>query len=150
MIYAARSGRRRACISRSSRPSPSAPSRSLVCLGIDYRSLADRSHLIYGVIILLLLYVLIFGAVRGGGRRWIALPLFNLQPSEFMKARPRARARPAVRRQPAPDPERARPGHRRRADGAPAAAHRPPAGSRAPPPRWCPCCSRSRSSPACG
>jgi rod shape determining protein RodA len=29
--------------------------------------------------------VLIFGVVRGGGRRWIALPLFNLQPSEFMK-----------------------------------------------------------------
>jgi len=58
----------------------------LVCLGIDYRSLADRSHVIYGVIILLLVYVLIFGVVRGGGRRWISLPLFNLQPSEFMKA----------------------------------------------------------------
>ena len=57
----------------------------LVCLGIDYRSLADRSHLIYGFLILLLVYVLLFGVVRGGGRRWIALPLFNLQPSEFMK-----------------------------------------------------------------
>jgi rod shape determining protein RodA len=58
----------------------------LVCLGIDYRSLADRSHVIYGAIILLLVYVLIFGVVRGGGRRWISLPWFNLQPSEFMKA----------------------------------------------------------------
>jgi rod shape determining protein RodA len=57
----------------------------LVCLGLDYRSLADRSHLIYGFIVLLLVYVLIFGVVRGGGRRWISLPLFNLQPSEFMK-----------------------------------------------------------------
>jgi len=57
----------------------------IVCLGIDYRSLADRSHLIYGGLLLLLVYVLFFGAVRGGGRRWIALPLFNLQPSEFMK-----------------------------------------------------------------
>jgi rod shape determining protein RodA len=57
----------------------------LVALGIDYRSLADRSHLIYGAILVLLVYVLIFGVVRGGGRRWISLPLFNLQPSEFMK-----------------------------------------------------------------
>jgi rod shape determining protein RodA len=57
----------------------------LICLGLDYRSLADRSHLIYGFIVLLLVYVLIFGVVRGGGRRWISLPLFNLQPSEFMK-----------------------------------------------------------------
>jgi rod shape determining protein RodA len=57
----------------------------LVCAGIDYRSLADRSHLIYGGLILLLLYVLVFGVVRGGGRRWIPLPWFNLQPSEFMK-----------------------------------------------------------------
>ena len=57
----------------------------LVCLGLDYRSLADRSHLLYGFLVLLLVYVLIFGVVRGGGRRWISLPLFNLQPSEFMK-----------------------------------------------------------------
>jgi rod shape determining protein RodA len=56
-----------------------------VCLAVDYRSLADRSHLIYGFLILLLVYVLLFGVVRGGGRRWIALPLFNLQPSEFVK-----------------------------------------------------------------
>ena len=33
----------------------------------------------------MLVYVLAFGVVRGGGRRWISLPLFNLQPSEFMK-----------------------------------------------------------------
>ena len=58
----------------------------LVCLSIDYRSLADKSHLIYGGIILLLLYVLFFGAVRGGSRRWIDLGSLNLQPSEFAKA----------------------------------------------------------------
>jgi len=57
----------------------------LVCLGIDYRSLADRSHLFYGLVLALLVYVLFFGIVRGGGRRWIPLPWFNLQPSEFMK-----------------------------------------------------------------
>jgi rod shape determining protein RodA len=58
----------------------------LVCLSIDYRSLADKSHLIYGGIVLLLLYVLFFGAVRGGSRRWIDLGPLNLQPSEFAKA----------------------------------------------------------------
>jgi rod shape determining protein RodA len=57
----------------------------LVCMGIDYRSLADRSHLIFGALVLMLIYVLLFGAVRGGGRRWIPMPWFNLQPSEFMK-----------------------------------------------------------------
>ncbi|MSO46410.1 MAG: rod shape-determining protein RodA [Acidobacteria bacterium] len=58
----------------------------LVCLSIDYRSLADKSHFIYIGIVALLLYVLFFGAVRGGSRRWIDLGAFNLQPSEFAKA----------------------------------------------------------------
>jgi rod shape determining protein RodA len=58
----------------------------VVCLSIDYRSLADRSHLIYIAVVALLLYVLFFGAVRGGSRRWIDLGVFNLQPSEFAKA----------------------------------------------------------------
>jgi rod shape determining protein RodA len=58
----------------------------LVCLAIDYRTLADKSHFIYGGILLLLVYVLFFGAVRGGSRRWIDLGAFNLQPSEFAKA----------------------------------------------------------------
>jgi rod shape determining protein RodA len=57
-----------------------------VCLAIDYRSLADKSHLIYIGILLLLVYVLFFGAVRGGSRRWIDLGVVNLQPSEFAKA----------------------------------------------------------------
>jgi rod shape determining protein RodA len=58
----------------------------VVCLSVDYRSLADRSHFIYIAVIALLLYVLFFGAVRGGSRRWIDLGVFNLQPSEFAKA----------------------------------------------------------------
>jgi len=56
-----------------------------VILSIDYRTLADKSHLIYFAVILLLLYVMFFGAVRGGARRWIPLGAFNLQPSEFAK-----------------------------------------------------------------
>ena len=58
----------------------------VVALGIDYRSLADKSHFLYLGIIALLVYVLFFGAVRGGSRRWIDLGPMNLQPSEFAKA----------------------------------------------------------------
>jgi rod shape determining protein RodA len=58
----------------------------IICLSIDYRSLADKSHLIYIGVLILLVYVLFFGAVRGGSRRWIDLGVFNLQPSEFAKA----------------------------------------------------------------
>jgi rod shape determining protein RodA len=57
-----------------------------VCLSIDYRSLADKSHWIYLAMMLGLIAVLFIGAVRGGSRRWIDLGAFNLQPSEFAKA----------------------------------------------------------------
>jgi rod shape determining protein RodA len=58
----------------------------VVCLAIDYRSLADRSHFLYIGIVALLVFVLFFGVVRGGSRRWIDLGALNLQPSEFAKA----------------------------------------------------------------
>jgi len=57
-----------------------------LCLSVDYRSLADKSHWVYFGVVALLVYVLLFGAVRGGSRRWIDLQFFNLQPSEFAKA----------------------------------------------------------------
>ena len=58
----------------------------VVCLTVDYRSLADKSHFIYLGILALLVFVLFFGVVRGGSRRWIDLGPLNLQPSEFAKA----------------------------------------------------------------
>jgi len=57
-----------------------------VCLSIDYRTLADKSHLIYAGLVLLLLYVLFFGDLGGGSRRWIGLGPVSLQPSEFARA----------------------------------------------------------------
>src|SRR5437763_4536134 len=56
-----------------------------VTLAIDYRFFTDKSHFIFGALILALLYVMVFGAVQMGARRWIALGSFNLQPSEFAK-----------------------------------------------------------------
>src|SRR5262245_60224316 len=56
-----------------------------VCLAIDYRAMTDKSHLIYLCLLAFLLYVLLFGTVAGGARRWISLKVFNLQPSEFAK-----------------------------------------------------------------
>lgn len=57
----------------------------LVCMLIDYRTLAQRSLLIYGGLILLLVAVFVFGVVRGGARRWIPIGGFSLQPSEFAR-----------------------------------------------------------------
>ena len=58
----------------------------VLCLTFDYRSLADKSHFFYLAMVIALVGVLFFGAVRGGSRRWIDLGAFNLQPSEFAKA----------------------------------------------------------------
>jgi rod shape determining protein RodA len=54
-----------------------------VCLSIDYRVLADHSLLVYGSFLAALGYVMFFGEVQGGARRWVNLGAFNLQPSEF-------------------------------------------------------------------
>ena len=43
----------------------------VICLSIDYRALAEHSLITYGLFCGLLLYVMFFGAVRGGARRWI-------------------------------------------------------------------------------
>jgi len=56
-----------------------------VCVSIDYRALADHSLLLYGLLLAVLVYVIFFGDVRGGSRRWISFGGFNLQPSEFAR-----------------------------------------------------------------
>ena len=57
-----------------------------VAIAIDYRSLCDKSHWLFLAVMALLVYVLFFGVVRNGSRRWIELGAFNLQPSELTKA----------------------------------------------------------------
>src|SRR5438552_9827904 len=54
-------------------------------LMLDYRTFTDKSHFIYIALVVVLVYVLFFGAVQMGARRWIDLGPFNLQPSEFAK-----------------------------------------------------------------
>ena len=55
-----------------------------VCL-VDYGKLVRWSRVIYWGSILSLLAVLVVGVVRYGGKRWIHLGGFYLQPSEFAK-----------------------------------------------------------------
>jgi rod shape determining protein RodA len=57
----------------------------LFTLGLDYRTFTDKSLLIYLGLLGVLLYVMFFGAVQMGARRWIPIGPFNLQPSEFAK-----------------------------------------------------------------
>ena len=54
-------------------------------LALDYRALADESHLVYLGMVAVLLYVVFFGDVQMGARRWLSVGRFNLQPSEFAK-----------------------------------------------------------------
>jgi len=57
----------------------------LVTVSVDYRAFTDKSHLIYIALLAVLIYVMFFGTVQMGARRWIPLKVFNLQPSEFAK-----------------------------------------------------------------
>src|ERR1017187_4050067 len=57
----------------------------VACAAIDYRTLVQRSLLIYSIIVALLVCVAFFGVVRGNARRWIPLHGMLLQPSEFAR-----------------------------------------------------------------
>jgi rod shape determining protein RodA len=57
----------------------------LLALLVDYRRLADRAFVLYGLVVVALLYVLRFSPVIAGTRRWIILGGMQLQPSELAK-----------------------------------------------------------------
>jgi rod shape determining protein RodA len=52
---------------------------------VDYRRVADRAMLLYGLSVVVLLYVLRFAPVIAGTRRWVVVGGFQLQPSELVK-----------------------------------------------------------------
>jgi rod shape determining protein RodA len=55
----------------------------LICLLIDYRMFAEHSLMLFGALMVLLVFVLIKGSTQMGAQRWIPIGPFNLQPSEF-------------------------------------------------------------------
>ena len=52
---------------------------------VDYHVLEDVSFWLYGLVVLLLVVVLLFGRTSMGATRWLHLGFFNIQPSEPMK-----------------------------------------------------------------
>jgi rod shape determining protein RodA len=58
----------------------------LAAMVVDYRTLADKSHILYLGLVGSLVAVMFFGSKQMGAQRWLDLGFFNLQPSEFAKA----------------------------------------------------------------
>jgi rod shape determining protein RodA len=52
---------------------------------VDYHVLFDIAPILYGIGIILLLYLMIFGRLTANVRSWIHIAGFQFQPSEFMK-----------------------------------------------------------------
>jgi len=57
----------------------------LVAISLNPQFLNRYAYLIYGICVVLLLAVLLFGVVSHGSRRWLDIGSFNFQPSEIMK-----------------------------------------------------------------
>ena len=56
-----------------------------VCLMVDYRTLADRSLVIYAGLLAILVLTLLAGTEQGGARRWLGIGPFSGQPSELAR-----------------------------------------------------------------
>lgn len=57
----------------------------LIAMSISPQTLSRYAYLIFGVCVLLLVAVALFGTIAQGSRRWLAIGGYNLQPSELMK-----------------------------------------------------------------
>ena len=57
----------------------------IVFMVIDYHILFDVAPILYGIGIVLLLYLMVFGRLTANVRSWIHIGGFQFQPSEFMK-----------------------------------------------------------------
>lgn len=51
----------------------------------NYQQLAKINRIVYGVLLVFLLYLVVFGDPIRGSARWIDFGVFNLQPAEFAK-----------------------------------------------------------------
>lgn len=58
---------------------------AIFVLLIEPRIFSQVSYLLYGIVLLLLVVTLFIGSVTNGGKSWIDLGIFKLQPSEFAK-----------------------------------------------------------------
>lgn len=58
---------------------------AIVLLFIDYHVLFDIAPILYGIGIVLLLYLWLFGRLTANVKSWIHIGAFQFQPSEFMK-----------------------------------------------------------------
>jgi rod shape determining protein RodA len=56
-----------------------------VAWSLNYQVYQDQWKYVYGVLLVLLAGVLIFGVVDKGSRSWYRLPFFSIQPSEFSR-----------------------------------------------------------------
>jgi len=54
-----------------------------MALAIDYRTLAQRSLIFYGLLVAALIFVAVHGDTRMGAQRWMTIWKFSFQPSEF-------------------------------------------------------------------
>jgi rod shape determining protein RodA len=57
----------------------------VAALIVDYRLIARYGYILYGIGIAALIYVLLFGPVVAGAKRWLVVGPLRCQPSEFMK-----------------------------------------------------------------
>ncbi len=51
----------------------------------DYQTLAKTNRVLYIIFLVFLTYLLVFGGIVRGGRRWIDFGFFGFQPAEFVK-----------------------------------------------------------------
>ncbi|HOD29407.1 MAG TPA: rod shape-determining protein RodA, partial [Syntrophales bacterium] len=57
----------------------------VIAFSVDYRLIHRYAYVIYGLAVVLLVVVALYGYATRGSQRWIALGGFMLQPSELMK-----------------------------------------------------------------
>jgi rod shape determining protein RodA len=58
---------------------------ALIILTVDYHVLFDIAPILYGIGIILLIYLLLWGQLTANVKSWIRIGGFQFQPSEFMK-----------------------------------------------------------------